>query len=466
MLNQELTKLNHVDDSNKENVPNKSKSPDKLSSSTTSTIPGNESNSDTQSSGSTSYSSVRGKPSACVFVASLCASKNDDDLCISVTNHFKQFGQLSSVKVLRDTSNRPYAFVQYTNENDSNNAIDKGHNSILDDRILRCEPAKVNRTLFINFKQMFSQQDLIQLLKKFGEIEQTYMSTVSGKLLNDNGLSKYWFIKFVYRDDAIRCFANLTVSSNYSVEWAKNIESNNEKTYNSYKQENFESSARFDKFSIFVGQLNPDITESELSERFERHGKIELISLIKRATNTFAFIKYASEVGAARAVEVENHALFMNKTIHVQYREYHDYRKKLNKINDDNQNRNIMLAPPPINVIKKSNRRLEYIPSNDNFNRPRKSYVPRSNDKTPSMFNPPKFRTQSQELSPSPSPHNYIGSLKSPPRGQQPFYYFVPSESNYSYSSYPYYMYDENTYPMVQYPMFYQDQKMKDELQK
>lgn len=74
---------------------------------------------------------VRGRPSACVFVASLCSTLSDDELSISVTNHFQQWGSLATVKVLRDTCNRPYAFVQYTTDEQSKLAIEKGHNSVL-----------------------------------------------------------------------------------------------------------------------------------------------------------------------------------------------------------------------------------------------------------------------------------------------------------------------------------------------
>lgn len=39
---------------------------------------------------STEKDEFRGRPSSCVFVASLASSKTDDELSISVTNHFEQ----------------------------------------------------------------------------------------------------------------------------------------------------------------------------------------------------------------------------------------------------------------------------------------------------------------------------------------------------------------------------------------
>ncbi|KAK6465248.1 hypothetical protein DFJ63DRAFT_15550 [Scheffersomyces coipomensis] len=287
---------------------------------------------------------VRGRPSACVFVASLCSGVSDDDLCISVTNHFKQWGKLSTVKVLRDTSNRPYAFVQYTNEQDSRNAITNGHNSILDGRNIRCEAAKVNRTLYVIFSEYLNKRFVKLRMDNFGEIESLVPSDNHGSL-NKTSIktSKYWFVKFVYREDAIRAFANLTDEDSVEVDWAQNLED----TINE-KEEKFENSAKFDKYSIFVGQIHPDIEVRELTQRFERHGEIEFVNLIKKSNYNFAFIRYKNESAAASAVERENHSILNGKTMHVQYRENHAVPKR-----PTTNMFGIALAPPPINLKRK-----------------------------------------------------------------------------------------------------------------
>lgn len=89
------------------------------------------------------------RPSSCVFVASLNAALSDDQLNNSVTRHFSQWGSICFVKVLRDLCERPYAFVQFNTDDDAKNAITHGQGSFLDHRYIRCEPARVNRTLFI-----------------------------------------------------------------------------------------------------------------------------------------------------------------------------------------------------------------------------------------------------------------------------------------------------------------------------
>lgn len=312
---------------------------------------------------------LRGKPAACVFVASLCSNMSDDDLCVAVTDHFKQWGGLSTVKVLRDTSNRPYAFVQYGNEEDSKLAISKGHNSVLHGRKLRCEPAKVNRTLFLSSPVVLTEKDLKSNLKEFGEFDNIKSSNINGVVNLDrtfNEDSNFWFIKFTYRDDAIRAFASLTERNFFQVEWAKNIDD----SVLRLPLKKVTGSYGFDKFSIFIGQLNPTITEEELKSRFKLHGEISEFSIIRKPLSTFAFITFKSETSAASAVERENHTMLKNKTIHVQYREVHPPPK----VTEYSPQVGLSYAPPPINLLKRAGYSKMTNPNFKNIYNPQESY--------------------------------------------------------------------------------------------
>ncbi|KAH3663926.1 hypothetical protein WICMUC_005865 [Wickerhamomyces mucosus] len=291
----------------------------------------------------------RGRPSSCVFVASLAASLTDDQLSMSVTKHFEKWGELALVKVLRDPSNRPYAFVQYTTDEDARRALDEGHSSILDGRAIRCEPAKVNRTLYIaTFNGLnISSKDLKDALEEFGEIEQMTGDSDSG--FRKSNSNKAWFCKFAYRDDAIRAYADLRADPNWIVEWAQNIDRPSNSTASkiySFGKFNDEQEVVIDKYSVFVGQLDSKVTKEKLDERFSRHGKVIDIVLVLRPGNNFAFIKFATEKAAGAAVERENHAVFLDKTMHVQYREIHH--KKSKSTNPSLPRLN--LAPPPVNL--------------------------------------------------------------------------------------------------------------------
>lgn len=288
---------------------------------------------------------VRGRPSACVFVASLSSNLDDDVLCQSVTNHFKQWGEMKLVKVLRDPANRPYAFVQYARDEDADKAITEGQHSILNGRTVRCEKARVNRTLYLQLSNDGISEKLIKkLMARFGEIERLVAVNDNFNAIKSsspNLLHKNWFCKFVYRQDAISAFANLKTKANWNIEWAQNLDDE----YSNVPD------VTIDKHSIFVGHLDPRISKEELIERFEKHGKVKEAILVNRPLSNFAFIKFRTREAAASAVERENHSLFNQKTIHVQYREmYNNYRRKLS-----DKGLKLNLAPPPVNFKKRFN---------------------------------------------------------------------------------------------------------------
>ena len=250
------------------------------------------------------------KPSLCVFVASLPALLADEELCRQVSDHFSVFGDIASVKVLRDPANRPYAFVQYTNDADCRTAIELGHDSELGGRRLRCEAAKVNRTLFFSFSEALDQAQVLKLVEKFGETDLVKPGTESGRLASSEAVTKShnWFVKFTYRDEAIQAFAKLSDSDHFQAEWAQNID------------DAPTPGANFDRNSIFVGQLPKNVSTDSLRSHFSEHGYIESINVVRRPDSNFAFITFSDEFAAASAVSRDNHALFLNKTIHVKYK--------------------------------------------------------------------------------------------------------------------------------------------------
>ncbi|KAF9976820.1 hypothetical protein BGZ73_007727 [Actinomortierella ambigua] len=211
----------------------------------------------------------RGEPLACLFVASLSASRTDAQLFESVSNHFSQWGKLMHVKVLKDWMNRPYSFVQF--------------------------------------------EDIRKILEEYGSVEDV-------SILHDSspsGSRRYALARFAYRDDAIKAFVTLRASSHWAVEWAPNTN----------------TSSLLDRDAIFVGQLNPaQVTKEALRERFEQYGNIKGITLLNRgrlgtrAPIAYAFIEYSSDREASEAIEHENNTEFQGHTISVQYRETNEYR--------------------------------------------------------------------------------------------------------------------------------------------
>ncbi|KAI1315037.1 hypothetical protein EDD11_001376 [Mortierella claussenii] len=255
---------------------------------------------------------IRGMPQACLFVASLAASRTEADLVESVTAHFRRWGSLLNVKVLKDWMQRPYSFVQFEHIEDAQRALTEAQNTIIDGRHIRIEQARVNRTLFIlRFGRTTTEQDLTEVLAQYGPVEDVSIFQDLGPSRN----KRYAFAKFAYRDDAIRAYMSLRGNSKWTVEWAPNL------------------SNQIDKESVFVGQLNPElVTEGVLHERFQDYGSIQNIHLVKRikpGTNlptAFAFIEFDDEQSARQAIDHEDNTSFLGNIIRVQHREASEYR--------------------------------------------------------------------------------------------------------------------------------------------
>ncbi|KAH0607548.1 uncharacterized protein H6S33_002582 [Morchella sextelata] len=267
-----------------------------------------------------------GLPSACIFVANLAATQTDDQLMKSLQSHFGKFGRLH-VKIRRDTKSNPYSFCQFECDETARLALRDGRNAIIDStgRRIRCEPAKVNRTLVLSKMDcnVFNENDARKILFGFGETE-TMEFARDGDTLPVRGTKegRRCFVRFAYRQDAVDCYQYFRHHCAWTADWTSNFSVPNVIPRI--------QTVEIDPVSIFIGKLNPDsIGENELRARFSRYGMIVECNLVNRASkngigrNAFAFVKYEAEEMANRALEEENNSLFLGKHIHVQKREIH-----------------------------------------------------------------------------------------------------------------------------------------------
>ncbi|OAD68391.1 hypothetical protein PHYBLDRAFT_150567 [Phycomyces blakesleeanus NRRL 1555(-)] len=263
-----------------------------------------------------STSNKRGDPAACIFVASLTKEKNDEELNLSVSNHFVRWGKLLNVKVLKDWMGRPYAFVQYETIVDAQNALRLGPGTILDGRNIRCEPARVNRTLCLgSLKGPLVKEEVRAEVSVHGEIEDI-------TILHPRGRKYCAFVKYHYRDDAIKAFLILRAppfTERWTVEWASNLDSKDPESRCSYT----------DRTSIFIGNLHEDTTTGELTEKFGVYGTIIYSRIIRKPVyqghkRVYAFIKYKSGKEATDAIEHENTFQWKEKELRVAYRDHYN----------------------------------------------------------------------------------------------------------------------------------------------
>ncbi|ODV91718.1 hypothetical protein CANCADRAFT_75067 [Tortispora caseinolytica NRRL Y-17796] len=165
----------------------------------------------------------RTHPSHCLFVANLAISKPNAELHAALRKLFQRWN-CHSVKVLRDYSDRPYAFVHFHSIGDASNALKAAHGSDLLGHSIRCEPASINRTFSIAFAsgQPVSDSSIRDLCATFGYIEQIVIPTHA---YSPSASAPYStaYVQFGYRDDAISAYATLRDDPELILSWCKNI---------------------------------------------------------------------------------------------------------------------------------------------------------------------------------------------------------------------------------------------------
>ncbi|KAI1141001.1 hypothetical protein F5Y05DRAFT_410851 [Hypoxylon sp. FL0543] len=85
---------------------------------------------------------------ACVFVANLPDCVRDSRLEAELTRVFSQYG-IVFVKIRRDQRNMPFAFCQFTKEEDAHTAVMQARGTLIEGRPCRTEMVKANRSFVI-----------------------------------------------------------------------------------------------------------------------------------------------------------------------------------------------------------------------------------------------------------------------------------------------------------------------------
>lgn len=188
--------------------------------------------------------------------------------------------------------------------------------------------------------------------QEFGEVENVTII----KNFQTNKSKRCGFVKFVYKEDAERAKVELKKKNpEWIVEWATSTKD--------------PDMLGVDKFTVYIGGLDPYvINKNAIKERFSEYGEIEWVKLvnplgrrfvryddksyyflpnispynpdisqcessssieypdidmyglmIQQPIFSYAFVKYKKELSAAKAIENENGAYWINNRIKVQY---------------------------------------------------------------------------------------------------------------------------------------------------
>lgn len=240
----------------------------------------------------------RPRPDSCVFVGNLRVGLSDDAISVLLSNTFAAYGTVVFVKVLRDSRLSPYAFVQYEQKAEALRAIKYCHGLVVSGKAIRCEKANVNRTILIGPPASTNDWKIgtiEKICQKYGPIEAITPGIAE---------HQYWFVRFVYREDAVRAFTTLRMAENCTLDWVQNLA----------EEAAFITSSRLS--SIVVAPLPISVTEDVIIDKFSRYGSIENVKLFAGEDgDNCALIQYHSSEEAVVAIECACHTVFLGRTI-------------------------------------------------------------------------------------------------------------------------------------------------------
>ncbi|KAI0020649.1 hypothetical protein F4780DRAFT_779330 [Xylariomycetidae sp. FL0641] len=247
-------------------------------------------------------------PSACVFVANLPDHKPDSALEAAVTRVFNQFGPVF-VKIRRDQKNMPFAFCQYTNEENAKLAERLAKGTVIEGRGCRTEMVKANRTYIVFNKHGFGVtiEEAKGQLHRFGAIRQIVkLDDEMAEKLGAHGGVIVEFETFDPNRDVVSAYRHHT---EYSV-MAFDLKKINRQRADPDRE--FLTKYEIDRRSVFVGGLPQGIYHLEdiLRAAAAQIGEVERVHVVTKdptregfRPSVFAFITFARPDFAEQAVQ-------------------------------------------------------------------------------------------------------------------------------------------------------------------
>ncbi|KAL2978688.1 hypothetical protein AAZX31_13G131100 [Glycine max] len=257
-------------------------------------------------------------------VAAVPASIYVGDLHPDVQEHhlfaaFVEFGSIASVRVCRDRvtmNSLCYGYVNFRSQQDAIRAIKLRNNSYLNGKVIRVmwlhrdpNARKSGRgNVFVkNLAGSIDNAGLHDLFKKYGNI-------LSSKVvMSEDGKSKgYGFVQFEWEESANNAIEKLNGSTvgNKQIYVGKFVRKG-DRILPGYD-------AKYT--NLYIKNLDSDITEALLQEKFSSFGKIISLAISKDdngLSKGFAFVNYENPDDAKKAMEAMNGLQFGSKYLYV-----------------------------------------------------------------------------------------------------------------------------------------------------
>ncbi|XWS59577.1 hypothetical protein CRYUN_Cryun08bG0134100 [Craigia yunnanensis] len=232
---------------------------------------------------------------------------------------FSEFKSLASVRVCRDSSTGRslcYGYVNFISPQDAHHAIEAKNHSLLNGKMIRvmwslrdpdARKSGVGNVFVKNLSDSIDNVGLQELLRKFGNVISCKVATF------EDGKSKgYGFVQFESEESANAAIEKLhdTTIGDKQIYLGKFMK----------KSDRVLPSPDVKYTNLYIKNLDPDIKEELLQEKFSEFGKIASLVVAKDengASRGFGFVNFDSPDDAKRAMEAMNGSPLGSKVLYV-----------------------------------------------------------------------------------------------------------------------------------------------------
>ncbi|KAF5176307.1 Polyadenylate-binding protein [Thalictrum thalictroides] len=232
---------------------------------------------------------------------------------------FSSIGNVSSVRVCRDLitgRSLGYAYVNYFSRQDATRALEKLNHTPLYGKLIRImwsnrdpngRKSGIGNLFVKNLSKSIDNVKLHEIFSKYGSILSCKVST-----FRDGKSKGFGFVQFESEESAEKAIENV----NGSTVAAKEI-------YVGHfvkKNDHFVPNPEVEYTNLYIKNLDLDMTEELLQEKFSEFGKICKLTILKDSngkSNGVAFVNFETPDNAKRAVEEINGTQVGSKIIYV-----------------------------------------------------------------------------------------------------------------------------------------------------
>ncbi|KAL3420180.1 RNA recognition domain-containing protein [Phlyctema vagabunda] len=266
-------------------------------------------------------------PGQCIFVANLSQQKKDAQLEAGVIQIFRQYGTVF-VKVRRDGSNMPFAFCQYTTQEDAERALQDGRGRMLFGRDIRTERAKAHRVYFMDCSYgILTIEKALDKLKPFGKVDQCFIASIAERKslgIEEKGV----IVHFELYENGIDAQTHFRHHDRYRLRSVATLSASTTRVDRSDLQaQAYIDSYERDRRTIHIASLPVGVSEAELGEHCGNFGRVSSVTVVNNPSKipghgryVWGFVEFATFESAQNARHEMNETCWKGNILRVSER--------------------------------------------------------------------------------------------------------------------------------------------------